>query len=95
MACGSCVVGTNGLHPMVVCETHNNDLEREVGEGFVDPCWDVRPLYPDEFQKAVKETWPDAEEPMRSLWVYGHSYRIGEGPLKRANLRYKDTFVSI
>jgi hypothetical protein len=90
----SFTVATQGLHPMRVCPTNERELVRWMGDEC-DPCWDVTPVYPEEFQQLVKEENPEAEEPMRSLWVFGHSYEIGKGKIAPADLQYRDTFEKL
>ena len=89
----SVVVLASGLHPFVVLPTSVNDLERLMGSDCWDPVWDVQPLYPAEFQKFVRESL-GVDEDLRSMWVYGHSYRENHpGIAEASKLRYSDTFV--
>lgn len=88
----SVVVHAAGLHPFEVLPTPDSDLERHMGEGDWDPCWDVKPLYPEEFQSFARSELK-RDEDLRSMWVYGHSYREGHGPLERARMRFSDSFV--
>ena len=89
----SVVVTTLGMHPFEVLTTAATDLQRPMGEGCWDPCWDVRPLYPDEFQQLVRETFPYTTAELASMWVYGHSYREGSTAVLRSKLRFGDTFL--
>ena len=91
----SVVVTAHGQHPFVVIHTNLTDLERPMGDGHWDPCWDVRPLYKEEFDSFVQETL--ANDPpgskLRSMWVYGHCYREGSADVERAKLRFLDSFA--
>jgi hypothetical protein len=94
----SFVVALHGLHPCVVCTTNTSDLERPMGDGHWDPCWDIQPLYPEEFQLAVREALNEnairvTHEELRSMWVYGHSYREGCNEVARSRLRFRDSFT--
>lgn len=90
----SVIVPAGGLHPFVVLHTLDSDLERPMGGGHWDPCWDVKPLYPEEFQQLVRETFHKSGEgaTLTSMWVYGHSYLEGQGRVFCASLRFSDSF---
>ncbi len=90
----SVVVKADGLHPFLVLGTHVSSLERPMGDGCWDPCWDVAPFYPKEFRELVKSQFPDSEGELTSPWVYGHSYKEGVGQTERAKLRFSDTFLA-
>lgn len=95
----SIVVQAFGLHPFVVLNTMDSDLYRSMDDGCWDPCWDVRPLYPEEFQQAVCEFVNEdairvSHEELRNMWVYGHSYTEGSAEVQRSKLRFRDTFTT-
>ncbi len=77
-----------GVHPFKVrYGAHRQDLARWMDREYLDPIWDVEPVFPDELQAELGLQ-------LRSIFTYGHTYRYlpvasEEGEeMHRRNYRY-------